>query len=78
LEKYAPHLEKEKYSVEKVCIFKKKVVGGIKCMICSTKCHFSCTNTNKEINKKWICKSRMQITRTETLERCEIAKCVVW
>jgi hypothetical protein len=77
LEKYAPHLDKKKIVWKKVCICKNKVVGGITSMICITKHHFSCTNMNKEINK-WICKSCMQITRTETVERCEIAKCVVW
>jgi hypothetical protein len=62
-------------SVETVCICKKRVVGGIRCMICSSRYHFSCTNTNKEM-KKWTCKSCAQSTRpeSESDERVEICK----
>jgi hypothetical protein len=62
-----------KNSVDKVSICKKKVFGGISCMICSSKYNFSCTNTNKEIHK-WTCKSCAQTTRKETIERYETCK----
>jgi hypothetical protein len=56
--------------VEKVCLCKKKVVGGISCDSCNNKYHSLYTNTNKEI-RKWICKSCAQATRSKS-DVCQI------
>jgi hypothetical protein len=65
--------DRYKKSVEKVSICKNKIFGGINCMICSSKYNFSCTNTNREINK-WTCKLCEQTKRKETIERYETCK----
>lgn len=64
--------------MEKVCLCKEKVVGGISCNSCNSKYYFSCTHTNKE-TRQWTCKSCSQATRSKSDARqtgCEVCNTV--
>lgn len=45
-----------------VCLCKKKVVGGIVCVLCKYRYHFSCTNTNKSM-EMWTCKNCAHVVK---------------